>query len=61
MIVVPMAAAKKKRTPSLKPRNPVVRSPLLGKGGAHAKTQQALRKQAKDALRKQILKEEEES
>jgi hypothetical protein len=29
-----------------KPRNPVARSPLLGKGGPHGKTNAALRRQA---------------
>ena len=33
-----------------KPRNPVARSPLLGKGGPHGKTQRALRREAKMAL-----------
>ena len=35
-----------------KPRNPVARSPLLKKGGAHGKTTRALRRQAKMALAK---------
>jgi hypothetical protein len=30
----------------LKPRNPVARSPLLGKGGAHGKSNAARRRQA---------------
>jgi hypothetical protein len=29
-----------------KPRNPVARSPLLGKGGAHGKSTRAKRRQA---------------
>jgi hypothetical protein len=29
-----------------KPRNPVARSPLLGKGGAHGKSRGALRREA---------------
>jgi hypothetical protein len=29
-----------------KPRNPVARSPLLGKGGPHGKSQGALRREA---------------
>jgi hypothetical protein len=33
-------------------RNPVARSPLLGKGGAHGKTTAARRRQAKIALGK---------
>ena len=39
-----------------KPRNPVARSPLLKKGGAHQKSEQALRKAANDALRRQLKK-----
>jgi len=35
-----------------KPRNPVARSPLLGKGGAHRKSRSALRREANVALRK---------
>lgn len=31
---------------TLKPRNPVARSPLLGKGGAHGKSNAAKRRQA---------------
>ena len=38
------------RTP--KPRNPVARSPLLGKGGAHGKSQGALRRRARIDLAK---------
>lgn len=34
-------------------RNPVARSPLLGKGGAHGKTTAAKRRAAKIALAKQ--------
>jgi hypothetical protein len=30
----------------LKPRNPVARSPLLGKGGAHGKSNAAKRRQS---------------
>jgi hypothetical protein len=36
------------------PRNPVARSPLLGKGGAHGKSTAAKRRQAKVALQKQL-------
>jgi hypothetical protein len=36
-----------------KPRNPVARSPLLGKGGPHGKTNAALRRQANIELAKQ--------
>jgi hypothetical protein len=46
-----MARARKKRT--LKPRNPVARSPLLAKGGPHGKTTAAKRRQAQVALLKQ--------
>ena len=35
-----------------KPRNPVARSPLLRKGGAHGKTRAAERRAANVALRK---------
>lgn len=35
-----------------KVRNPVARSPLLGKGGAHGKTTRAKRREAKVALAK---------
>ena len=35
-----------------KPRNPVARSPLLRKGGAHGKTRAAERRQANVALTK---------
>ena len=35
-----------------KPRNPVARSPLLGKGGPHGKSGGALRREAKVRLQK---------
>jgi hypothetical protein len=35
-----------------KPRNPVARSPLLGKGGPHGKSQGALRREANVELAK---------
>jgi hypothetical protein len=35
-----------------KPRNPVARSPLLGKGGPHGKSRGALRREANVELRK---------
>ena len=38
--------------PAPKPRNPVARSPLLGKGGAHGKSIAARRRQDKIALAK---------
>jgi hypothetical protein len=42
-----MKRAKKHLPPELpKPRNPVARSPLLGKGGAHGKTTGAERREA---------------
>ena len=49
-----MKRAKKHRplTPP-KTRNPVARSPLLGKGGAHGKTTAAKRRAANVALAKQ--------
>jgi hypothetical protein len=37
-----------------KPRNPVARSPLLAKGGAHGKTTRAKRREANMELRKLI-------
>jgi hypothetical protein len=37
-----------------KPRNPVARSPLLGKGAAHGKTMRAKRRQANVDLRKLV-------
>ena len=48
-----MKRAKKHRPPALpKMRNPVARSPLLGKGGAHGKTTAAKRRAANVALAK---------
>ena len=44
-----MKRAKKHVLPP-KPRNPVARSPLLRKGGAHGKTTAAKRRQAKIEL-----------
>ncbi|MEO8508187.1 MAG: hypothetical protein ABI593_11200 [Betaproteobacteria bacterium] len=38
--------------PPVKPRNPLARSPLLGKGGAHGKTTRARRRQANVDLSK---------
>jgi hypothetical protein len=40
--------------PVPKPRNPVARSPLMRKGGAHGKTRSAGRRQANVALRKLV-------
>ena len=50
-----MKRAKAHAPPQLgKPRNPVARSPLLGKGGPHGKTQAAKRRQANvDTARRQ--------
>jgi hypothetical protein len=46
-----MKRAKKHRPPAPpKVRNPVARSPLLRKGGAHGKTTAAKRREAKVAL-----------
>ena len=48
-----MKRAKQHHAPAqLKPRNPVARSPLLGKGGAHGKTTRAKRRQANVELAK---------
>ena len=46
----------KKHSPPQPPklRNPVARSPLLGKGGAHGKTTAAKRRAANVALAKQV-------
>lgn len=41
-----------KQHPVPKPRNPVARSPLLGKGGPHGKSPSALRREANVALEK---------
>jgi len=41
-----------KQHPPPRPRNPVARSPLLGKGGAHGKTTAAKRRKAKVELQK---------
>ncbi|MEP6942377.1 MAG: hypothetical protein ABI981_05550 [Betaproteobacteria bacterium] len=45
-----MKRAKQHRVP--KPRNPVARSPLLAKGGAHGKSTAAKRRQAAMELQK---------
>jgi len=46
----------RKRRPLQPPvvRNPVARSPLLGKGGAHGKTTRAKRREANVAMAKQL-------
>ena len=41
-----------KKHPLGKPRNPVARSPLLSKGGAHGKSNAAKRRRAKVELQK---------
>jgi hypothetical protein len=45
-----MKRAKQHGVP--KPRNPVARSPLLGKGGPHGKSRSAERREANIRLRK---------
>ena len=53
--------AAKRRMPQAvprKPRNPIARSALLGKGGPHQKSRGAQRKAANERLRK-VLREEE--
>lgn len=54
-----MKRAKKHFPP--KPRNPVARSPLLGKGGAHGKSTRAKRRQANVALSKLARERETET
>jgi hypothetical protein len=51
-----MAPAVKiaRRAPRSKPRNPVARSPLLGKGGVHEKSTAAKRRRARMLLQKQV-------
>jgi hypothetical protein len=50
----------KQRGP-LKPRNPVARSPLLGKGGPHGKSTAAKRRKAQVELLKLAREPESES
>ena len=47
-----MKRAKRHAPP--RPRNPVARSPLLGKGGPHGKSTAAKRRQAKVELQKSL-------
>jgi hypothetical protein len=47
-----MKRAKRHALVAPKPRNPVARSPLMRKGGAHGKTTRARRRQAKVELAK---------
>jgi hypothetical protein len=50
-----------KQRAHLKPRNPIARSPLLGKGGPHGKSTAAKRRQAQVELLKQARDPESES
>jgi hypothetical protein len=50
----------KRRAPP-RPRNPVARSPLLGKGGAHGKSTAAKRRRAKVELLQHIREPEPDS
>jgi hypothetical protein len=54
------AAAKRRKPQTVprKPRNPVARSPLLGKGGPHQKSTGARRQAANQRLRKALQDEE---
>ncbi len=54
-----MKRAKQYRAP--KPRNPVARSPLLAKGGAHGKTTAAKRRQTAVEVRKLLQDPESEA
>ena len=53
-----MKRAKQHMPPAPKPRNPVARSPLLRKGGAHGRTTAAKRRQAKIELARAPLDDE---
>jgi hypothetical protein len=52
-----MRRARKRPLPP--PRNPVARSPLLGKGGVHEKSTGAKRRQARMALQRQLRESRE--
>lgn len=52
-----MKRAKKHQPPSTKPRNPVARSPLLGKGGPHERSPSAKRQRAKRELARRLREE----
>ncbi len=54
-----MKRAKRHALAAPKPRNPVARSPLMRKGGAHGKTTRAKRRQAKVELAKTPIDGEE--
>ena len=49
-----MKRAKQHPPPVPKPRNPVARSPLLGKGGPHEKSASAKRQRARAELVKAL-------
>jgi len=49
-----MKRAKRHPPPLPKPRNPVARSPLLGKGGPHEKSASAKRQRAKAELAREL-------
>ena len=53
-----MAPKQRKAPVIVKPRNPVIGVLMAKRGGAHRKSEQALRKQAKDALRKSLKADE---
>jgi hypothetical protein len=52
LIASPQPMKRAKQHPPPKPRNPVARSPLLGKGGPHGKSTRAKRRQAKVELQR---------
>jgi hypothetical protein len=52
-----MKQAKRSHLPKV--RNPVARSPLMGKGGAHGKTTRAKRRLAKMELAKAAIRPED--
>ena len=52
-----MKRAKKHPHPALKPRNPVARSPLLGKGGPHERSTSAKRQRDKRELARKLREE----
>lgn len=55
-----MKRAKRKPPSPGKPRNPVARSPLLGKGGVHEKSASAKRRRAKLDLAREIRRLDDE-
>ena len=50
-----------KQRARLKPRNPIARSPLLGKGGPHGKSTAAKRREAQVELQKKLRDPDTES